>query len=689
MAKARKFTLNQCLAAVATVAVLHAGLLDAAGLGRLNVLSQMGQPFVGEIDLVNVTRDDLSTMQARLAPAAAYQAANLRFDPALNSLRFSVQQRPNGTAYLRATTTRPIAEPYLDLVVELTSQSGKFQRQYSALLDPPGLTEAPAAAASGATAATSASPAPAVPTAPAARPARPPAPIAAAPLTPAPAQPAVPVPAPPRAVAVPAAPPPARSDAVAPAPPKPAVIPKVEPVAPKPEAVAPKPEAVVPKPEAVVTKPDAAKPPAEASAPATEAPKAPAGAKPEGQAVQEPPATPAAPAPATQTPQPQAPAATTPSPRGFVDSLMDNLLPVGGALALLAGLIGWWAARRRKGADDATPQSASVPTHIGGKTEPHVPSASSVARTTPATPAAAPAPAVASAPVAAAAVAAPSVANVTDMVDPLEEAQVYLDHGADEQAQDVLRKALVKEPQRQDVQLKLLEILAAHGDKAGFNQLAARLREQTGGAGATWERVVTLGAALDPGNTLYPAAGPVAQAAAKKADDPGLDFDLGAAEARHDPLANTTAMLLGEDNRNLDMEKTMVLPRAEVKAAAPPANAGLDFNFELPPASAPAPEKPAPAPARQDDSAERGLDFKIHIPEVNLNLDDKHSTTSSMFEVKSPQWEEVQQKFDLVLAYKEMGDKDGMLEALQEIDREGDAAQKARAQKMIEELKAS
>ena len=665
MANTRKFRLNHWLAAGLTFALLQAGVLNAAGLGRLNVLSQMGQPFVGEIELLNVSRDELSTLNARLAPTAAYQAANLRFDPALNSLRLSVEQRPNGTPYLRAASTRPVSEPYLDLLVELTSQNGKFQRQYSALLDPPGLVEPPGAApAPSATAPAPKADAVAPPAAkaasrpaPASRPATTAAPTAAAPVAAAPAV----VPAPPRVAAAPVPAPPAPSAAVTPAEAPSAPTPKVDLAKPKTETAA----AEAPKAEA---------PPAEAPKPAAKESEAP-------------PAAPSPPASVTTaeaqktTAPPMAPAAPQ---RGIVDAMMDNLLPVGaGALALLAALGFWLVSRRKPTAGEPAPAIAAAPTI---KTTPQARAASATATSTVAgaTAVAATTTAPATAPIAP---VEPTVANVTDMVDPIEEAQVYLDHGADQQAEDILRKALTHEPRRADLQAKLLEILAARGDKDGFNKIAGTLREQTGGMGEYWARAATLGAAVDPTNPLYPTAAQATAPATPQAADAGVDFDLGGAAATSDPLNSTTQILLQDDSASLDMEKTMVLPRAAAKAPAPPAEAPLDFNFELPQASAPAAEKPTPVPAAQPDNRDQALDFKINFPDVNLNLDDKSAVTiNPAFEVKSAQWEEVQQKFDLVLAYKEMGDKEGMREALQEIEREGDAAQKALAQKMLQEI---
>ena len=103
----REFKLKKWVAAGLMVSMPYAGIVDAAGLGRLNVLSQLGQPFSAEIDLVNVSKEELATLKASLASPAAYQAANLQFNPALNALRLSIERRANGTSYIKATSFRP------------------------------------------------------------------------------------------------------------------------------------------------------------------------------------------------------------------------------------------------------------------------------------------------------------------------------------------------------------------------------------------------------------------------------------------------------------------------------------------------------------------------------------------------------------------------------------------------------
>ena len=105
----------------------------------------------------------------------------------------------------------------------------------------------------------------------------------------------------------------------------------------------------------------------------------------------------------------------------------------------------------------------------------------------------------------------------------------------------------------------------------------------------------------------------------------------------------------------------------------------IDFNIDLPPLDVPAAE-PEAAP-----TADAGLDFKIDVGDLNINLDDT-STQTAPSESKDGHWYDVQQKFDLAKAYQEMGDNDGAREILQEVIKEGDAEQQDQAQKLLSSI---
>lgn len=121
------------------IAVLLPAMVDAAGLGRMTVLSALGQPLNAEIEL-NATKDELSTMQVRTASADAYRRANLEYSAFVTSVRLAIEQRRDGSMIVRATTPRAVNDPFIELLVELLWSSGRLTREYTALIDPPGFT---------------------------------------------------------------------------------------------------------------------------------------------------------------------------------------------------------------------------------------------------------------------------------------------------------------------------------------------------------------------------------------------------------------------------------------------------------------------------------------------------------------------------------------------------------------------
>ncbi|WP_426176208.1 FimV/HubP family polar landmark protein [Massilia sp. TWR1-2-2] len=107
----------------------------AAGLGKLTVLSSLGQPLRAEIELTSVSNDEAAGLVAKLAAPEAFRQANIEFNPALLSLRFAVEQR-NGRQFIRISSSQPVNEPFVDMLLELSWNSGRLVREYTFLLDP-------------------------------------------------------------------------------------------------------------------------------------------------------------------------------------------------------------------------------------------------------------------------------------------------------------------------------------------------------------------------------------------------------------------------------------------------------------------------------------------------------------------------------------------------------------------------
>lgn len=130
------------------VCLTWSGVAAAVGFGGINVTSSLGQPLAAEIELVAVEQADKASLSARLASADAFKGAGIDYPYVLPKLKFSVETRANGEFYIKATSTQPVNEPFVSLLIELNWASGRLLREYTFLLDPPGfVAEQPAAAA--------------------------------------------------------------------------------------------------------------------------------------------------------------------------------------------------------------------------------------------------------------------------------------------------------------------------------------------------------------------------------------------------------------------------------------------------------------------------------------------------------------------------------------------------------------
>ena len=125
------------------VSLVLAGLIAATdvgalGLGRLSVTSPLGQPLVAEVDLTVAPGEDVDSIRANIASPAVYRAANVEYQGVVQTIRAQVQRRPNGQPYLRLVSSQSLNDPYLDLLLEVNSSTGRLVREYVFLLDPPG-----------------------------------------------------------------------------------------------------------------------------------------------------------------------------------------------------------------------------------------------------------------------------------------------------------------------------------------------------------------------------------------------------------------------------------------------------------------------------------------------------------------------------------------------------------------------
>ena len=94
-----------------------------------------------------------------------------------------------------------------------------------------------------------------------------------------------------------------------------------------------------------------------------------------------------------------------------------------------------------------------------------------------------------------------------DQGDPLAEADFHMAYGLYDQAADLVRIAIEREPQRRDLKLKLLEIFFVWGNKDAFLQTARQLHDSRGQASAgEWDKIAIMGRQIAPEDALFTGA---------------------------------------------------------------------------------------------------------------------------------------------------------------------------------------
>lgn len=112
----------------------------AAGLGKLNVNSGLGEPLKADIEILSVSADDLNSITAAIATDEAYTLQGIEKPASHNSIKIEIGKNASGAPILKLKSSQPISEPFLDMLIQVDWASGRLLREYTVLLDPPGYT---------------------------------------------------------------------------------------------------------------------------------------------------------------------------------------------------------------------------------------------------------------------------------------------------------------------------------------------------------------------------------------------------------------------------------------------------------------------------------------------------------------------------------------------------------------------
>lgn len=111
---------------------------EAAGLGKLTVISGLGEPLNAEIELISTSPEELSSITASIAPEEAYAVQGIERTSVQNAIKIDVGKNPDGTPVLKLSTRQPVSDPFLDMLIQVDWATGRLLREYTLLLDPPG-----------------------------------------------------------------------------------------------------------------------------------------------------------------------------------------------------------------------------------------------------------------------------------------------------------------------------------------------------------------------------------------------------------------------------------------------------------------------------------------------------------------------------------------------------------------------
>ncbi len=140
-----RWNLSALAAAAFFAAGLYAADASALALGRLNVQSALGEPLRAEIELPQISAAEAESLRVAPASPEVFRAQGAEYSSAASSVQMQLQRRADGSMVLRLSSSRPINDPFVDLVVDANWTSGHIVRSYTLLLDPPSLRKPPAA----------------------------------------------------------------------------------------------------------------------------------------------------------------------------------------------------------------------------------------------------------------------------------------------------------------------------------------------------------------------------------------------------------------------------------------------------------------------------------------------------------------------------------------------------------------
>jgi pilus assembly protein FimV len=225
-----------------------------------------------------------------------------------------------------------------------------------------------------------------------------------------------------------------------------------------------------------------------------------------------------------------------------------------------------------------------------------------------------------------------TTAMTIEQGDSLAEADFHMAYGLYDQAAELVKLAIAREPERRDLRVKLLEVFFVWGNKDEFLTQARELATtRSESAPGEWEKIIIMGRQIAGGDPLFTGSDTAAGVAAG-----GVDLNLEGGHNRVDFNIMGEPTLAGVSSESVDIDFGAE-PSANGDSASPgAATSGIDFVFD------------DPNRGDGDTVALTGAQktTRLEMPDATVMLSDPEGPTAEMPELPSGEQGTIRQKLD-------------------------------------------
>lgn len=289
--------------------------------------------------------------------------------------------------------------------------------------------------------------------------------------------------------------------------------------------------------------------------------------------------------------------------------------------------------------------------------------------------------------------------NANAVVDPLTEANVYLDYGRDIQAEAILKDGLKTQPQNVAIYTKLMGIYATRRDARSFEHMALKAKLLLTDSDPQWLAISKQGFELEPSNSLYSTGAPeidpyqtmgnaefstrtvalLNPESAKSPTSVDLDLDFNFASA----FPDSTKKVEPPKSPLVDFPDFSLEP---VKATVTPAVAAASAPVVAAVAAVATAVAAAPQPATSSSNMPKPLELDLGNLSLDLNNTAPKASTAAASSSDSDKNAPLETKLALAQEFRAIGDTTGAKMLANEVLALATGSLKTRAETFLAEI---